>query len=243
MSQKDGGEGQTREHALLSKAYGIRHLVVFVNKMDQVSWDIERYNFVKDETSRYLKKIGYPQEECFFLPGSGLSSQNVSQPYRVGWWDGPCLLQVLSELDVRRNRESPKTRVSVICHLSKGLLFGKVERGKISVGEELVLCPNRASLTVQALSTDFEKEKIEAEAGENIFLSFSCQEMPRQGDFLVFPAFCHFLRAKKYLLLSMFWNKPQFFVPARLASCSCTCQSTSAPSKRLSRSMSQNAHF
>lgn len=37
--------GQTREHAMLVKTAGVRHLIVLINKMDDptVEWDIERY--------------------------------------------------------------------------------------------------------------------------------------------------------------------------------------------------------
>jgi len=31
--------GQTREHALLAKSMGIRHLVILVNKMDETGWN------------------------------------------------------------------------------------------------------------------------------------------------------------------------------------------------------------
>ena len=52
--------GQTREHAMLAKTAGVKHLVVLVNKMDDptVNWDVERYNECKDKILPYLKKLG-----------------------------------------------------------------------------------------------------------------------------------------------------------------------------------------
>lgn len=37
--------GQTREHAMLAKTAGVKHLVVLVNKMDDstVNWSLERW--------------------------------------------------------------------------------------------------------------------------------------------------------------------------------------------------------
>ena len=37
--------GQTREHAMLAKTAGVRHLIVLVNKMDDptVNWSLERW--------------------------------------------------------------------------------------------------------------------------------------------------------------------------------------------------------
>ena len=53
--------GQTREHAMLAKTAGVKHLVVLVNKMDDstVNWDVGRYNECKDNILPYLKKLGY----------------------------------------------------------------------------------------------------------------------------------------------------------------------------------------
>ncbi|ALH06743.1 putative translation elongation factor 1-alpha [Port-miou virus] len=208
MSCKADGEGQTREHALLAKAFGVSFLIIFINKMDQVSWDRERYETIKEETGRYLKKIGFTEKNILFLPGSGLSSQNVSSPYRVGWWDGPCLLQVLSDISLKKNTESLETRVSVMASLGKDKLFGKVERGRICIGDNLLLgsCP----LQVVDLSTDFCDNKEVAEAGENIFLSFICQENPRQGDFLCSESSPIKKCEKMLALVQVFESSPLF---------------------------------
>jgi peptide chain release factor subunit 3 len=36
---------QTREHAMLVKTAGVKHLVILINKMDDptVNWDVKRY--------------------------------------------------------------------------------------------------------------------------------------------------------------------------------------------------------
>lgn len=38
--------GQTREHAMLAKTAGVKHLIVLINKMDDptVNWSLERSN-------------------------------------------------------------------------------------------------------------------------------------------------------------------------------------------------------
>lgn len=37
--------GQTREHAMLAKTAGVKHLIVLINKMDDptVHWSLERF--------------------------------------------------------------------------------------------------------------------------------------------------------------------------------------------------------
>ena len=51
--------GQTREHAMLAKTAGVKHLIVLINKMDDttVQWSKERYNECKEKLLPYLKKL------------------------------------------------------------------------------------------------------------------------------------------------------------------------------------------
>lgn len=67
--------GQTREHAMLAKTAGVKHLVVLVNKMDDptVNWDEGRYNECRDKIMPYLRKLGFNlQKDLTFMPVSGL---------------------------------------------------------------------------------------------------------------------------------------------------------------------------
>lgn len=68
--------GQTREHAMLAKTSGVKHLIVLINKMDDptVKWDLNRYNECKEKLLPFLKKCGFnPKNEIYFLPCSGLT--------------------------------------------------------------------------------------------------------------------------------------------------------------------------
>ena len=51
--------GQTREHAMLVKTAGVKHLVILINKMDDptVKWSKERYDYCKDQLTPYLKVL------------------------------------------------------------------------------------------------------------------------------------------------------------------------------------------
>lgn len=46
--------GQTREHALLAKSIGIRHLIILINKMDDINWNRERYMSIIDNLKPFL---------------------------------------------------------------------------------------------------------------------------------------------------------------------------------------------
>jgi peptide chain release factor subunit 3 len=47
-------DGQTREHAMLAKSLGAKHLVVCINKMDTVDWDKARVDYIKQNITPFL---------------------------------------------------------------------------------------------------------------------------------------------------------------------------------------------
>jgi len=99
---------QTREHALLLHALGIRELVVAVNKMDQVGpvpWSQSRFCFVENELRAFLQQeVGFEAHQLQFVPVSGLLAENlvsVSSGCHLRDWypEGPTLLQAMLRLE------------------------------------------------------------------------------------------------------------------------------------------------
>jgi peptide chain release factor subunit 3 len=51
--------GQTREHAVLVRSGGARHIVVTINKMDECDWDEARFEEIKTKLTVFLKALGF----------------------------------------------------------------------------------------------------------------------------------------------------------------------------------------
>ncbi|KHJ75312.1 elongation factor Tu GTP binding domain protein, partial [Oesophagostomum dentatum] len=74
--------GQTREHAMLVKTAGVRHLVILVNKMDDptVKWDEARFNEIQGKLTPYLRKCGFnPKTDMTYIPVSGLTGAFIKE--------------------------------------------------------------------------------------------------------------------------------------------------------------------
>src|SRR5881227_1024455 len=61
IAATDGPMPQTREHVLLARQIGVKHLVVFVNKVDLVS-DPDLLELIELETRELLSRYGYDGE-------------------------------------------------------------------------------------------------------------------------------------------------------------------------------------
>ena len=71
VSGADGPMPQTKEHLLLAKQVGVPHIVVFLNKEDQVD-DPELLELVELEIRETLDKYEFPGDDIPIVAGSAL---------------------------------------------------------------------------------------------------------------------------------------------------------------------------
>ncbi|KAG7302658.1 Eukaryotic peptide chain release factor GTP-binding subunit ERF3A [Plutella xylostella] len=167
--------GQTREHAMLAKTAGVKHLVVLVNKMDDstVAWDEKRYNECKDKILPYLKKLGFnPAKDLSFLPVSGQTGQGLLEQVSediCNWYRGPSFIQFIDDLpSLNRKMDGPFIMPVVDKYKDMGtVLMGKVEAGTTRKSQTLFLMPNRVQVTVDQLWSD-DIEVTSIGPGENV---------------------------------------------------------------------------
>uniref|UniRef100_A0A2A4K585 Uncharacterized protein n=1 Tax=Heliothis virescens TaxID=7102 RepID=A0A2A4K585_HELVI len=167
--------GQTREHAMLAKSSGVKHLIAVVNKMDDptVNWDEKRYNECHDKILPYLKKLGFtPGKDLYFLPVSGQTGQGLLE--RVSedvckWYRGPSFIQLLDELpSINRKTDGPFIMPVADKFKDMGtVLMGKVEAGVTRVGNALLLMPNKVQVIVDQMWSD-DQEVTTVAPGENV---------------------------------------------------------------------------
>ncbi|XP_071444801.1 eukaryotic peptide chain release factor GTP-binding subunit ERF3A [Hetaerina americana] len=167
--------GQTREHAMLAKTAGVRHLVVLINKMDDptVEWSEERYNECRDKLMPYLRKLGFnPQKDLYFMPCSGLTGLGLKDTLDEDlcpWYRGEAFIPFIDNLPpMNRNVEGPFIMPVVDKYKDMGtVVLGKVESGEAKKGQSLLLMPNRTPVVVDQLWSD-DEEVTTVGSGENV---------------------------------------------------------------------------
>ncbi|KAL5279233.1 GSPT1 family protein [Megaselia abdita] len=167
--------GQTREHAMLAKTAGVKHLVVLVNKMDDptVNWDENRYNECKEKILPYLKKLGFnATKDLTFMPCSGLTGYGLKEQIDekvCSWYRGPAFIPFIDELpSLNRNDDGPFIMPIVDKYKDMGtVVMGKVESGCARKGQNLLVMPNRTQVSVDQLWSD-DDEVTSVGPGENV---------------------------------------------------------------------------
>jgi elongation factor Tu len=182
VSAADGPMPQTREHILLAKQVGVPSLVVFLNKEDMVD-DAELLELVELEVRELLSSYDFPGDDIPIVTGSGLKALEAmaANPKAVKgdnpWIDKIyALMEAVDSYIPTPEREIDKPFLmaveDVFSITGRGTVAtGRIERGKIKVGEnvELVGIRDTKATTVTGVEM-FMKSLDEGLAGDNVGL-------------------------------------------------------------------------
>ncbi len=175
-----GAAKQTIEHILLARQVGVRHMVVFVNKMDALAAD-ERDDIkalIQLETNALLEAQGY--EQTPFVFGSALKALEAVARGDLADADVQNIADLVAALDAHipdpvRDFAAPFLMPIEGVHTIEGrgtVVSGRVERGVLKVGDkvEIVGLDNEGAEVVVTGTQAFRKDIPEARAGMNVGL-------------------------------------------------------------------------
>ena len=182
VSAADGPMPQTREHILLSKQVGVPHIVVFLNKEDQVD-DAELLELVELEIRELLSVYDFPGDDIPICPGSALQAVqaiNLNPDLKRGdntWVDKIyALMDAVDSYIPTPERDTEKKFLMAIEDVfsitGRGTVAtGRIERGVVKVGEsvEIVGITDTKTTTVTGIEM-FQKTLEEGFAGDNVGL-------------------------------------------------------------------------
>ena len=179
VSAADGPMPQTREHILLAKQVGVPHLVIFLNKADQVD-DEELLELVELEVQELLENYDFPGDEIPFVSGSALMALQALESGQKArgedkWVD--LIFKLMDSVDdyiPAPERDTEKSFLMAIEDVfsitGRGTVTtGRIERGIIKVGEtvEIVGLKDTQTTTVTGIEM-FQKTLDEGMAGDNV---------------------------------------------------------------------------
>lgn len=171
VAANDGPMPQTREHLLLAKQVGIKHVIVFINKADLV--DDEVLELVEIETRELLTDFGYDGETVPMICGSALKALKGDESE----FGVPSIRKLLNALDTHvpaivRDLTSPFLMPidSAFTVPGRGtVVVGTVKRGVMKKNDEADLMG--FGFKIKTTLSDmqiFKKNVIEALAGDNV---------------------------------------------------------------------------
>ncbi len=183
IAVNEGVREQSRRHAYLLSLLGIKQLVVVVNKMDLADFSEKRFREIEKEYRKFLVDLGLEARE--FIPISAKTGENVAQRSKeMKWHRGPTVLEALDAIEARASLVDLPLRFCVqdVYRLDdRRIIAGRIETGRLRVGDELNFSPANKSSKVQAIERWNTKDDGEAVAGDSIGITLTEQIFVERG--------------------------------------------------------------
>src|SRR5437870_7324171 len=172
VSAVDGPMPQTREHILLARQVNVPAIVVFLNKCDLID-DPELLDLVELEVRELLSKYEFPGDEIPMIRGSALKALE-GDAGELGAGSVQKLMDAVDNYIPEPKREVDRPFLmpveDVFSISGRGTVAtGRIERGKIKVGEEVEIVGIKATTKTVVTGVEmFRKLLDEGIAGDNI---------------------------------------------------------------------------
>jgi len=153
---------------------GMRHLVVLVNKMDEVGWSRDRYMAIIEQLKPFLANAGFDVEkQIHWVPIAGLHGDNMAAPSKnklAEWYRGDTFFGVLDELSLPNRDGDAPLRIPVLDKIRDQGLFitGKIEQGCIKVDHHVQLLPQKKIFQIAQILNSRDQSVYYAKPGENV---------------------------------------------------------------------------
>ena len=175
VSAADGPMPQTREHILLARQVNVPHLVVFLNKVDQVD-DEELLELVEMEIRELLDSYDFPGDDTPIVKGSALAAMESTSTDADDAAFTPIkeLMEAVDSFIPEPVRDLDKDFLmsveDVFTISGRGTVAtGQVERGVVKVGEEIEITGIRETQTTTVTGVEmFRKSLDQGQAGDNV---------------------------------------------------------------------------
>jgi elongation factor Tu len=193
VSAADGPMPQTREHVLLARQVNVPHIVVFLNKVDQVD-DEELLELVELEVRELLSAYEFPGDDIPIIKGSALAAGEDSTNDDAN----KCIDELMEALDgtiPEPERALDKDFLmpieDVFSITGRGtVVTGRVEQGIVHTGDEVEIVGIRDTQKTVVTGVEmFRKILDEGQAGDNVgcLLRGTGKEDVERGQVLAKP--------------------------------------------------------
>jgi elongation factor Tu len=193
VSAADGPMPQTREHVLLARQVNVPHIVVFMNKVDQVD-DDELLELVELEVRELLSNYDFPGDDIPIVKGSALKALENPADDEAN----KCIDELMDALDswipepVRALDKAFLMPIEDVFSITgRGtVVTGRIEQGIVHTGDEMeIVGVKDTAKTVVTGVEMFRKILDEGQAGDNVgcLLRGTDKEEVERGQVLAKP--------------------------------------------------------
>lgn len=187
VDARKGLLAQTRRHSYIVSLFGIRNVVLAVNKMDLIGYSQEAFDVIANAYRELAAQLGIANVQC--IPLSALEGDNLTaRSPNTPWYVGPALLEHLETVDTHAIAIESGLRLPVQWVNRPNQDFrgfaGTIAAGSVKPGDAVVALPSaRRSTVARVLGPD--GDVAIAGAGQAVTLTLADEIDISRGDVIV----------------------------------------------------------
>ncbi len=210
IDANEGVKEQSKRHGYLLSLLGVSQVAVAVNKMDLVGYSEERFREIEKEYTEYLNGLGV--KPTHVVPISAREGDNITEVSKnMPWYKGDAVLQALDNFKLKPADTELPLRFpvqDVYKFDERRIIAGRIESGKVSVGDEIIFSPINRVVKVNSIEMWSDTGKANpttAYAGQSVGLTLSEQIFAERGHIVSHndnsaPVLTNLFRAKIFWL-------------------------------------------
>jgi len=177
---------QTLRHSHIAALFGIRHVILAVNKMDLVDFSEDTFQKISDDYRQAVETLGFTDISC--IPISALHGDNLLHSNdRMPWYQGLSLLVQLESIDTAGDRQNapfrlPVQRINRADGDFRGY-SGTLASGEIRTGDEITVSPSlKHSRIARIVGANGDLDA--AQAGDAVTITLTDEIDTGRGDII-----------------------------------------------------------
>ncbi len=184
----EGIQENSCRHGYMLSMLGIRQVVVLVNKMDLVGYDLAVFGRIREEYSAFLKQVNITPID--FVPICARDGDNIAT--RAPWnREGKTVLEHIDAFvkESERGKQPFRFPVQDVYKFTENnddrrIFAGTVETGSISVGDPVVFLPSQKRSRVASVEAFNAPLRTCAEAGQATGFTLTDEIYVRPGEIM-----------------------------------------------------------
>lgn len=175
---------QTRRHSYITSLFGIKQVVLAVNKMDLVDYDEAVFRAIVEDFEKFASELN--EFAITAIPLSALKGENVTLAgSALPWYDGPTLLEHLETVDVAVGLSQQSFRMPVQWVNRPNLDFrgfsGTIVGGSVKPGDRVMVLPAGSRSVVDRVVT-YDGDLEHAGTGQAVTIVLADEVDVSRGD-------------------------------------------------------------
>lgn len=186
----EGIQENSKRHGYLLSMLGIKQVIVCVNKMDLVNYDENVFDKIVTAYSKFLASLEIEAKN--YIPVSAMNGDNIASiSENMPWYKEMHILEGLDSFTKEEELENQPFRMflqDVYKFTNEGddrrICSGRVETGKLNVGDEVIFLPSNKKTTVKTIEGFNEAKTETVYPGKSVGFTVTEQIYVQRGELI-----------------------------------------------------------